>query len=182
MTFVARPLTDEELAAVRADHSAAEDLLLGDDDLDDVQDDGDLDDDAEEDAGDDPFDPVVDLDKAWHGIHFLLTGTAWDAETVLGLAILGGIPLEDTDIGYGPVRLLEPDQVEAVAAALAGVDDEALRERFDPAELAKADIYPDIWAEGQSVLEDFLLPYLGELRELYTTAAFQGRAVIAGIC
>lgn len=167
MIFAARPLTNEELSAVRADHSVAEDLLLGPDP---EEDDGGADDEA-----------MVDVDKAWHGIHFLLTRTAWESTSALGWVILGGEPLENTDAGYGPVRLLEPAQVEAIAAALAETNDAALRQRFDPAAMQRAEIYPSIWDEGQSVLDEYLLPNLAALRRMYAEAAARGAAVIAGI-
>ncbi len=169
MTFSARPLTGDELAAVRADHSLAEDLLLGPDQ-----------DEDDPDFGKVPED-VVDVGNAWHGIHFLLTATAWEAGTALEQVILGGQPLEDTDVGYGPARLLEPDAVEAIAMALAGLDDAVLRQRFDPAAMRQAEIYPDIWDEGNPVLEEYLLPSLAALRRMYAQAAAEGSAVIAGI-
>lgn len=32
----------------------------------------------------------VDLDKAWHGLHYLLTGTAWEGEPPLNVLAAGG--------------------------------------------------------------------------------------------
>ncbi len=57
---------------------------------------------------DDPSDEFLDLDKAWHGLHWLLTGTADDTDTPAGQAILGGTEIGE-DKGYGPSRLLRPD-------------------------------------------------------------------------
>ena len=48
-----------------------------------------------------------DLDKAWHGIHFLLTGSAWETTPGAGESVLGGDPV-GPDRGYGPARLLDP--------------------------------------------------------------------------
>jgi hypothetical protein len=55
----------------------------------------------EEDAGS-PDD--LDVDKAWHGIHFLLCGQAWESPFPLGF-ILGGEEVGDVDVGYGPARV-----------------------------------------------------------------------------
>lgn len=154
MIFVARPLTAEELASVRSDPSVADDLLVVEDEA------------------------VVDVDKAWHGIHFLLTGTAGEATDALGWVILGGEPLEDTD---GPVRLLDPDQVRAVAAALSGTSDTTLRQRFDPVAMHRAELYPQIWDEGPTLLDLYLLPGVATLRTMYAEAAAMGAAVIARI-
>ncbi len=56
-----------------------------------------------------------------------------------------------------------------------------LRERFDPTAMQQADIYPDIWDDGESVLEEYLLPSLAGLQRMFAEAAVKGRAVIAGI-
>jgi len=48
----------------------------------------------------------LDIDKAWHSIHFLLTGAAWEAD---GL-IFGGTEIgeDGDDWGYGPPRGFRP--------------------------------------------------------------------------
>ena len=43
----------------------------------------------------------IDLDKSWHGIHFLLTGAAWEGERPLNFLILGGEEVGDIDVGHG---------------------------------------------------------------------------------
>src|SRR3569832_1383456 len=63
----------------------------------------------------------VDLDKAWHGIHWLLTGSADPTAETLSDAILGGEGIGE-DLGYGPGRLLAAARVGAVAEALDGID------------------------------------------------------------
>src|SRR3712207_3831611 len=53
----------------------------------------------------------IDLDKAWHGIHFLLTGTAWEGQEPLCYLLVGGEYIGDEDVGYGPARVLRPHEV-----------------------------------------------------------------------
>lgn len=118
----------------------------------------------------------VDLATSWHGVHYLLTGTAWDTSTTLGLAVLGGREVGD-DVGYGPPRLLEPGEVREIATALADVDHELLRQRFDPGAFAGAEIYPTgIWNEA--AFDDYLLPHLADLTQFYSDAAQSGSAVL----
>lgn len=93
-----------------------------------------------------------DLDKAWHGIHYLLTGSAWEGEGPLGFICQGGRAVGDIDTGYGPARALDAAEVKALAAALADVDAARLAERFDPAAMEAQDIYPNIWDEGDEAL------------------------------
>ena len=51
------------------------------------------------------------LDKAWHGIHFLLTGSAWEGDEPLNFLVTAGEPIEGTDSGYGEDRLFTSEQV-----------------------------------------------------------------------
>src|ERR1700722_3238791 len=46
----------------------------------------------------------LDVDKAWHGLHFLLTGTAWEGAPPLDFIVKGGRQIGDVDVGYGPAR------------------------------------------------------------------------------
>src|SRR5262245_46999099 len=48
------------------------------------------------------------LGKAWHALHFILTGTPWDGDEPLCLAVLCGTPIGEVDVGYGPARYLTP--------------------------------------------------------------------------
>jgi hypothetical protein len=161
MVFTALRLSAEEVATLRADPDTAFDLLL--------------DDEREATAAG----RLVYLDKSWHAIHFLLTGTAWDAETPAGQAILGGVPIGG-DSGYGPVRLLERDDVRAIAAALGALDASTLRDRYRPERLNEVDIYPGIWDEDD-VFDTYLLPHFSQLAAFYATAAAEGSAVLAGL-
>ena len=53
-------------------------------------------------------DASIDIDKAWHTIHYILTGEVWDVpdDDILAQLVLGGEPINDEDFGYGPMRLL----------------------------------------------------------------------------
>ncbi len=163
MVLIGRRLSAEELAGVLADPTAVDTLLYGDRD----------DDEAE------MPEPELDLDKSWHGIHYLLTGTAWQIGEGAGAAILGGDEIGQ-DGGYGPARLLDPDTGRAIATALDALDVETLRTRFDPDAMTAADIYPDIWTNGTDEF-DYLMSHFTELRRFYHAAAVNGQAVLLAI-
>lgn len=42
------------------------------------------------------------MDKAWHGIHYLLTGTAWEGDPPLNFLVTGGREVGTEEIGIGP--------------------------------------------------------------------------------
>lgn len=176
MVLVARTLDEQVLASLQDDESLAEELVWdeeGDEDDEDEDADGSLQD------GRDTI--WLDLDKSWHGIHFLLTGTDWSVGDAgpAGGAILGGRPVGE-DNGYGPARLLEPEAVGSVAAALGRVSDADLRARFDPVDMQRLDIYPQMWDEPD-VLEEYLMPYVAQLRDFYVRAASRGEGVLVSV-
>lgn len=120
-------------------------------------------------------DDDVNVEKAWHGIHFLLTGKIVPGEGPLDHVVFGHAPIGEEDLGYGPAMASDAADVADIAAALEAVTDDELRTRFDPD--AMDEIYPNIWDEGDGAL-DYLMEHLQEVRAFYRNAAAQGHAVI----
>src|SRR5690242_9065614 len=85
-----------------------------------------------------------EMEKEWHGIHFLLTGDPWSTAGPYGQVILGGREI-GPDLGYGPARLLTAEQVKDIAERLQAMPAETLRARYDATSFTKADIYPGMW-------------------------------------
>ncbi|OQX25446.1 MAG: hypothetical protein BWK80_15535 [Desulfobacteraceae bacterium IS3] len=102
----------------------------------------------------------TDADKAWHGIHYLLTKTDRDGEFPLDFLLAGGEELKDVEVGYGHPRILRSSQVRRINEALSEVDDNFLKYRFDAADMMKKNIYPEIWDRDPS--EDDTLGYILE--------------------
>ena len=115
----------------------------------------------------------LDLDEAWHGIHFLLTGTAVEGQAPLDFLERGGREVGEVDLGYGPARCFDSAQVRAIAQALAPIGAEQLRARFDPDRMRMLEIYPDIW-DGQQGEKDplgYVLSYYAELKAFLARVA-----------
>ncbi|MFC7687062.1 YfbM family protein [Ureibacillus sp. GCM10028918] len=122
-------------------------------------------------------DREFDIDKAWHGIYFLLTGIAdlqKPIESLSGLAIFGGTEI-GSDLGYGPLRYLEVEEVKDIANALEIVSVREFATRYKEIEINKFDIYP---FDGQWTEEDkeYLVENFKALVEFYRLAANQGEA------
>jgi len=115
------------------------------------------------------------LGQAWHGLHFLLSGSPEPTPTPLGQAVLGGIEIGE-DTGYGPPRYLDAAAVKGIANALAAVDATTMRGRFDGDAMSDADLYLDAWTEPGIV--DWLMQEFDRLREFYVGAAARGNAAL----
>lgn len=126
---------------------------------------------------------VGELDKAWHGIHYLLTGTAWEGDPPLNFLVTGGREVGDEDVGYGPARTLTPGETREIANALAALSDEQLRARFAPEEMMRLEIYPEIWdrdpAEDDTL--GYLMEYMGQLRAILSSVVARGHGLLVTI-
>ena len=118
---------------------------------------------------------LVRVDKAWHGLHFLLTGSAKSTKGDLGQAILGGTEV-GPDLGYGPARWLDVTQVQRIAQALVAFTPNDARTRYDPGALEKAQVYPGDWGDPENL--GWLLDALESVRSFYTGVAARGNAVV----
>ncbi|MEZ5987571.1 MAG: YfbM family protein [Planctomycetota bacterium] len=149
--------TDSEIEGLLADPDSIEDLLFEDTP-----------------AG---VELECDIDKAWHGLHFLLCGKAGRGEPPLDFILAGGKPVGDVDVGYGPARVLTSAELGAIVEALEAISPAELAARFDAAALASNGIYPDTWDEP-GVLTEYLLPYYVKLSSFLASAHEEGRAMI----
>jgi hypothetical protein len=122
-------------------------------------------------------DEGIDIDKAWHAIHFMLTGQLYGGDGPLAKAVLGGVPIGDEDVGYGPARGLSAVEVKEVSCALQQLSKSDLRAKFDAEALSEAEIYPEIWDEADEAL-DYVLDNFFEMQRFYQDAATKDMAAI----
>jgi len=124
---------------------------------------------------------LFDLEKAWHGIQYLLNGATFGGDEPLGWAVFGDQEVSD-DLGKGPARCLTAPQVAAVSAALQEMPVSALAQRFDAAKMEKAQVYPEgMWITDGVQALNYLLEHYSHLQNFYANAAAHGKAVICFI-
>jgi|HubBroStandDraft_4_1064222.scaffolds.fasta_scaffold154397_2 hypothetical protein len=116
---------------------------------------------------------VLELDKSWHTLHYLLTGSAEATDSALGRAILGGKEI-GPDVGHGPARLLTVAQVQEIAIALAKVPSHDLAQRFDLGTMIASEIYA-CRDEGEL---DLAQEYFEQLKSFYADSAARGSAIL----
>lgn len=86
----------------------------------------------------------IDLDKAWHGIHYCQTGDAGVGDHPLGFILYGGVEVCEINVGHGPARIFSSGQTRVIEKMLSAVSVEDLKANYVPAKME--DIYPDIWS------------------------------------
>src|SRR5262245_14008087 len=129
------------------------------------------------------FGPFVELDtdKAWHGIHFLLTGSVeGDDRPECFIFTAGRWVGNEDDVGlpYGPARGFPSSEVKQIAEVLAAADEAKLRSRFDPHVMTREQVYPaaGIWEEDDAL--GYLIDNYTKLREFIMDAAQADEALM----
>lgn len=119
----------------------------------------------------------LEVDKAWHGLHFLLTGTAWEGTFPLNFIVVGGEEVGD-DLGYGPARGLTSSEVQSIDAALESLTPAELGQRFDAGRMTELQVYPNGWAHDPEGEREYLLEYYTDLRAFVRRTAERGHALL----
>lgn len=125
----------------------------------------------------------TDLDKAWHGVHYLLTRTADAGPAPENFLLAGGRPAGDLEVGYGPVRLHMSAEVKSFHAHLASVTNDELCSRFNAQDMMKLKIYPEIWSRQPDELDPlgYLAEHLDTLRNFIELAAQRDMGIAISI-
>jgi hypothetical protein len=127
-------------------------------------------------AGADNCDRVV-LDRAWHAIHFVLTGSRLDGDEPLNFLASEGTPVGEVDVGYGPARVLNSQQVRQVASALILIDPDEVARRVDVQRFTAEEIYPGEWGRNGHDAQ-FVASKYRQLREFVMRAAQDSKGLI----
>lgn len=117
----------------------------------------------------------VDLDKMWHAAQVVIGGSLEASEP-----LMTGVPFGE-DLGFGPLMLASPTDVARVADGLAGLSEESLVARFDPAVMMEQFVYPMVWDEDAGELAVEVASAAMLLVGLYRQAAEDGSAILAAV-
>ncbi|HBP22375.1 MAG TPA: hypothetical protein DEA08_31915 [Planctomycetes bacterium] len=120
-----------------------------------------------------PSSPVLDLDKNWNGLHYLITGSVRGGPQPQSSAILGG----GTWVGEDDaVKLLTPNEVREVAGALLVLTSGDLLRNWPPGFFARIRLY--FHGPYDEEARDELLALFAELRDYYAAAAEAGQGML----
>ena len=144
-------LSDENLKELKSLGSAEEDII-----------------DSVENWSDEE-DVLLDIDKMWDVLHFVLTGVGTEHrmdDNPLSQAVLGVTSIEDISeyIAY-----TEYSQIADIVTALDEFDIEQALETFDMMACKEAELYPNIWNyndEKDEIIEE-ILDYFEHMKGFY---------------
>ena len=138
--------------------------------------------DIEEDNND--LEILLNLDKMWDSLHFVLTGTSGSKpikDNRLSEAVLGISPIEEVE-EY--VAYTEKSRIKDIVLALDNFDIEKAMESFSMEKCKKANIYPNIWdyEEESEEIEEELMDYFQNMKDFYKKILEAKGNVLVTIC
>ena len=126
----------------------------------------------------------MDIDKAWGGILYLLTGKAFasgspedEVDSLNRIFFSAQLFDEDMDVGYGPAHYLTPEQVAGINHKIASLTEADLKSHYDPEAMSEEEeLYPSLdWDEEDF---DYLYFHFQALQSFFATAASRGEAIV----
>lgn len=123
---------------------------------------------------------LVDIDKSWDGIIFLLTGQslATAEHNLVRVLFSGQLINEEQDLGYGPAHYLTPEQVAELNNEISTITIADLKQKFNLGKMTEQEVYPTIWDEGDDAF-DYVADGFSTLQNVFAEATKNREAIIA---
>ncbi|MBF1755739.1 MAG: YfbM family protein [Veillonella sp.] len=127
---------------------------------------------------------LLDIDKMWDVLHFVLTGVGTDHKddnNPLSQAVLGITAVEELS-DY--LAYTEHDKLADIVAALEQFDMEEALESFDMKACKAAELYPNTWDydEEEEEIKDELLHDFEQMKRFYKQVLEANGHVLVSIC
>lgn len=119
---------------------------------------------------------TLSLEKAWHGLHYLIAGDPWGGTGPRAFLLSGGVERGD-DYGYGPARYFTANEVREISQELTRIEPDDFWASFDAQAMTNAAIYPEIWDEPEENLREEYGGYFEELKAFIEEAVELGEAL-----
>lgn len=132
----------------------------------------------------DTHDILIDIDKMWDALLFVLTGFSSSEfldDNPLREAVLGVTPLEDVS-DY--IAYTEKSRIAAISQALESIDIDRAMADFSMEACKKADLYPNIWdyLEEEEEIKDEIRISFVNMKEFYKKILELNGNVLVTIC
>lgn len=121
----------------------------------------------------------INIDKAWHAIHFTLTGCPFggDNDNIFSKLVLSGNIFMEIDEEL-PTMLITANDVKKLSEAMDNLQEQKFRERFNISEMLENSIYPVMNDENEEEFFDYVWSNLIELKKFMKEAANEGQVMI----
>ncbi|MGA8642197.1 YfbM family protein [Candidatus Binatus sp.] len=117
----------------------------------------------------------ISIEKAWHGLHYLLCGQAVPGSDLASQVVMGGTDVGE-DLGYGPARYFDAAKVAAIANELTRPNLEAeMMARWDPDQMTNLGIYPAVFEPDD---DQWLMDAFRKVRQFFVDASAANLAVV----
>ena len=112
---------------------------------------------------------LLDIDKMWDALHFVLTGVSCSEpieNNALSEAVVGVLPIDGIEeyISY-----IEKSRIKDIVFALDNFDIEKALETFSMEECKEAELYPNIWGyeEETDEIKEEIMDYFQDMKDFY---------------
>ncbi len=131
----------------------------------------------------DDDDSLLELDKLWEGIQYLLSGKGMEEieePNILTRAFFSFQVLdEEQDLGYGPAQYLTADQVKETSIELQKIDISKLKNNTNGEVMVAKGIYPEIWTDSEAM--EYLFDIFNDFIGFYKKASAKNEAILSFI-
>ena len=128
-------------------------------------------------------DSILTIDKAWHAIHFALSGVVWDCDSTndpLSKVVVSGNFVNDEDMGYGPAMFVTDKEVYDINSSLKMISKDWFRAKFSVSDMLANEIYSV--AEDEDADEDeffdYIYSYLEQVIAFFEKAANNNQYIL----
>ena len=112
---------------------------------------------------------LLDIDKMWDALHFVLTGVSCSEpieNNALSEAVVGVFPIDGIE-EY--TSYIEKSRIKDIVFALDNFDIEKALETFSMEECEEAELYPNIWGyeEETDEIKEEIMDYFQDMKDFY---------------
>ena len=121
---------------------------------------------------------MLDIDKAWHMLHYLLAGVdEGPTDNPLSKVVLGGEIFDECEMEYGAWLISKEDVAEA-CHALKNFSKQSLYEKFSIEDMIKKDIYPVQPEHGKEEMVEYISHYFDDIVDFFNKAKEENEHII----
>ena len=121
---------------------------------------------------------MLDIDKSWQAVHYLLCGSIDDGEPPMGYVV----PIRDENFIESGMEFgaffADAEQVREAAEYLDSLGEDELKGMFDFGAMLRDEVYPIMDEDDEDGFFEYLCGYIWKIKKFYKETAERRGAVI----